>query len=383
MKKWEKIINKAFNQRIQLEEECLYDKIFEKFQSDQEIKNIISELYIKLKNCDYLVQKQWYTLKKFNLEEKIHREESEIIISNEQQKLNEIFTEAIEKLAACHVSGFEPINIIRKKIINKIQGKYSINEENIKELAQRFSQSDDVNLNEKRREDQLNALKKITSVNSLFTYKEVDKSTYLNTKTEIKKYEKELEIKATQNEKVTALPLLQINTSTIEHDMLYEGRGGIEDVGNGSNDSDDDLMEDEEEEKVKITTMINPNGVIDEQKIQEFKDKTINNLKQKIISLNNTNIIYREGGEFKSEILNDLSYKIKTNGKLSDLEIQVLLYVFHSVTNELVLAKNPRREYSCEINPLELMKFLKMYKIDMQQHQQQKTILGEDNYNMN
>ena len=127
----------------------------------------------------------------------------------------------------------------------------------------------DVNLNEKRREDQLNALKKITSVNSLFTYKEVDKSTYLNTKTEIKKYEKELEIKATQNEKVTALPLLQINTSTIEHDMLYEGRGGIEDVGNGSNDSDDDLMEDEEEEKVKITTMINPNGVIDEQKIQK------------------------------------------------------------------------------------------------------------------
>ena len=107
MKKWEKIINKAFNQRIQLEEECLYDKIFEKFKSDQEIKNIISELYIKLKNCDYLVQKQWYSLKKFNLEEKIHCDESEIIILNEQQKLNEIFTEAIEKLAACH---FQDLN---------------------------------------------------------------------------------------------------------------------------------------------------------------------------------------------------------------------------------------------------------------------------------
>ena len=79
--------------------------------------------------------------KKFNFEEKIHCEEIEIIISNEQQKLNEIFTEAIEKLATCQVSGFEPINIIRKK---KIQGKDSINEENIKELAQRFSQSDDV-----------------------------------------------------------------------------------------------------------------------------------------------------------------------------------------------------------------------------------------------
>ena len=107
MKKWEKIINKAFNQRIQLEEECLYDKIFEKFKSDQEIKNIISELYIKLKNCDYLVQKQWNSLKKINLEEKIHWEEGEIIISNEQQKLNEKFTEAIEKLAACH---FQDLN---------------------------------------------------------------------------------------------------------------------------------------------------------------------------------------------------------------------------------------------------------------------------------
>ena len=53
--------------------------------------------------------------KKFNFEEKIHCEEIEIIISNEQQKLNEIFTEAIEKLATCQVSGFEPINIIRKK----------------------------------------------------------------------------------------------------------------------------------------------------------------------------------------------------------------------------------------------------------------------------
>ena len=55
---------------------------------------------------------------------------------------------------------------------------------------------------EKLIEYQLNALKKITSVNSLFTYKEVDKSTYLNTKTEIKKYEREYEFEVVSDEKI-------------------------------------------------------------------------------------------------------------------------------------------------------------------------------------
>ena len=136
MKKWEKIINKAFNQKLQFEEEGLYEKVNEKFQTDQEVKNIISELYIKIKNCDYFVKKQWLTLKKFNLLEKIYREESLIIIQNEKQKLNEIYTEAIEKLAACHMTGFETLSIIRKKILNKIQIKYSISEENIKEALE-------------------------------------------------------------------------------------------------------------------------------------------------------------------------------------------------------------------------------------------------------
>ena len=52
------MINKAFEQKIIFEEESLYEKMEEKFQTDQDIKNIINELYIKIKNCDYFVKKQ-------------------------------------------------------------------------------------------------------------------------------------------------------------------------------------------------------------------------------------------------------------------------------------------------------------------------------------
>ena len=100
------------------------------------LKNILALI---IKNCDYFVKKQWLTLKKFNLHEKIYREETKIILANEKQKLNEIYTEAIEKLAACHMIGFEPLTIIRTKILNKLQIKYSISEENIKELANHFN----------------------------------------------------------------------------------------------------------------------------------------------------------------------------------------------------------------------------------------------------
>ena len=66
LNKWEKIITKAYNQKTQSDEEGIYDKIKEKFQTDQEVKNIISELNMKLKNAEYYVKKQWHTLKKYN-----------------------------------------------------------------------------------------------------------------------------------------------------------------------------------------------------------------------------------------------------------------------------------------------------------------------------
>ena len=216
------MINKAFEQKIIFEEESLYEKMEEKFQTDQDIKNIINELYIKIKNCDYFVKKQWFTLKKYNLQEKIHMEESQIIENNEKIKLNQIYQDAILKLAACHMIGFEPISIIRKKILSKIQIKYNINEENMKELENHFNsnEDDDERLNDKRHENQIEVLKKIISDSSKFNYREVDKNTYLNTKAEIKKYEKDLELKAIQNEiveeKIDAISKFENNEADVE-----------------------------------------------------------------------------------------------------------------------------------------------------------------------
>lgn len=360
MKKWEKIINKAFNQKLQFEEEGLYEKVNEKFQTDQEVKNIISELYIKIKNCDYFVKKQWLTLKKFNLLEKIYREESLIIIQNEKQKLNEIYTEAIEKLAACHMTGFETLSIIRKKILNKIQIKYSISEENIKELANHFDQTEEMDemLNTKRKDDQMAALKKMISNTSLFNYKEVDKTTYLNAKTEIKKYEKELELKATQNEIVEEKigTIAQIANNEKENFNIIENK-----KKNTITESDNDLF-DEEETKIKISELL-PGEILKEKNIQDNKQKCINDLKNEINEKKYT--IDNTQKQFKCEILNDLYRKLKLFGKLTDLDVQVLLYVFHSVTNELNVSKNTKREYNCDINPMEIMKFLKIYKTDM------------------
>ena len=358
MKKWEKIINKAFNQKMQYEDESLYAKVNEKFQTDQEVKNIISELYIKIKNCDYFVKKQWLTLKKFNLHEKIYREETKIILANEKQKLNEIYTEAIEKLAACHMIGFEPLTIIRTKILNKLQIKYSISEENIKELANHFnsSEEDDELLNQKRHDDQLAALKKMISNTSLFNYKEVDKTTYLNAKTEIKKYEKELELKATQNE------IVEENSSTIAN---HENEGFTffeEKKRNSTIESENEF--DDDESKLKIGDLISP---ITDEKIKEEKEKCRNNILAEIKEKNYT--IESNQKQFKSEILNNLYRKIKLCGKLSDFDVQILLYVFHSVTNELNVSKNTKREYNCEILPLDLMKFLKMFKIDINEYE--------------
>ena len=44
------MIDKAFTTNIEYEENNIEEKTEEKFKNDQEIKNIINELYIKKKN---------------------------------------------------------------------------------------------------------------------------------------------------------------------------------------------------------------------------------------------------------------------------------------------------------------------------------------------
>ena len=169
------------------------EKIEEKFKNDQEIKNIINELYIKQKNSEFLFNKQRQTLKKFNLQEKVQREEIRIIKDNE---------EAIQKLAARHMLGFEPITVIRQKILDKIKAKYSINEENMNILTNYFESNadSDKELEVKRKEKQIEVLENILSDSKKFDYKDIDKATIIKVKNEIKNYEKDLALKASQNE---------------------------------------------------------------------------------------------------------------------------------------------------------------------------------------
>ena len=349
------MINKAFEQKINYEEESLYEKMEEKFQTDQDIKNIINELYIKIKNCDYFVKKQWFTLKKYNLQEKIHMEESQIIENNEKIKLNQIYQDAILKLAACHMIGFEPISIIRKKILSKIQIKYNINEENMKELENHFNsnEDDDERLNDKRHENQIEVLKKIISDSSKFNYREVDKNTYLNTKAEIKKYEKDLELKAIQNEiveeKIDAISKFENNEADVEKKENSEINSIESEINSDNND----------DSKIKITQIFKNNF----NKI-EFEDELINEMNNDSININDDNNISKFK-QFNSQILNDLEWKLKTYGKLTDFDMQIILYISHSVSNELINAKNKKIDYNLSIHPTELLKFFKMFQIDL------------------
>ena len=355
MRKWDRMINKAFNQKITFEEESLYEKLEEKFKIDQDIKNIINELYIKIKNCEYLVKKQWYTLKKFNLQEKIHMEESKIIENNERIKLNQIYQDTILKLAACHMIGFEPLSIIRKKILNKIQMKYNINEENMKELENHFNltEEDEENLNIKRHENQIEVLKKIISDSNKFNYRVVDNNTYLNTKDEIKKYEKDLVLKATQNdiveEKINAI-------SNFENDNYMNEKKENSEIDSYESEFHND------DSKIKISQLFQNN--FNKIQFEDFLLNEINNeKKEENKEKDDNNIISFK--QFNSQILNDLGFKLKNNGKLSDFDIQIILYISHSVSNELINAKNKKVDYNIPIDPNDLLKFFKMFQIDI------------------
>ncbi len=355
MRKWDRMINKAFNQKITFEEESLYEKLEEKFKIDQDIKNIINELYIKIKNCEYLVKKQWYTLKKFNLQEKIHMEESKIIENNERIKLNQIYQDTILKLAACHMIGFEPLSIIRKKILNKIQMKYNINEENMKELENHFNltEEDDEKLNIKRHENQIEVLKKIISDSNKFNYRVVDNNTYLNTKDEIKKYEKDLVLKATQNdiveEKINAI-------SNFENDNYMNEKKENSEIDSYESEFHND------DSKIKISQLFQNN--FNKIQFEDFLLNEINNEKKEDNKEKDDNNII-SFKQFNSQILNDLGFKLKNNGKLSDFDIQIILYISHSVSNELINAKNKKVDYNIPIDPNDLLKFFKMFQIDI------------------
>jgi hypothetical protein len=369
------------------EENNIEEKTEEKFKNDQEIKNIINELYIKQKNSQYLFNKQRQTLKKFNIQEKIQREETKIINDNEESKNNDIFNDAIQKLAACHMLGFEPLTVIRQKILNKIQLKYSIDKENMEQLSSYFdsnSESDKL-LENKRREKQIEVLEKLLSDSKKFNYKELDKAILSKVKNEIKKYEKDLELKASQNDDQDKINgMNQFLSKDIEDNnmnlMIEE-----ENFDNMENEDDDDY-------KIKITNFIFGEKNENESSVEDFQKNLLNdlqkemeekanknetnkisnseNIEKKENNENNENKINEDEedeciiddyNEFNSKILNNFAWKMKYQKKLSDFDNQILLYVTHSIIDELNCAKKNKRDFNFIVTPQEMKKFLKEF----------------------
>ena len=370
------MIDNAFTTKIEYEENNIEEKTEEKFKNDQEIKNIINELYIKQKNSQYLFNKQRQTLKKFNIQEKIQREETKIINDNEESKNNDIFNDAIQKLAACHMLGFEPLTVIRQKILSKIQAKYNINEENMNQLSSYFESNNesDKELEEQRKEKQKEVLDKLLSDSKKFNYKDVDKATIIKVKNEIKKYEKDLELKASQNDDQD-----KINASNqfLSKDIEDNNMNQMQEEDNF--DSIDN--EDDDDFKIKITNFIygekndknnNELSVEDFQKdllndIQkEMESKNVNkeNNENKIIVDEEKECIIDDYNEFKSDILNNFAWKMKYQKRLSDFDNQILLYVTHSIIDELNCAKKNKRDFNFLVTPQEMIKFLKEFHVE-------------------
>jgi hypothetical protein len=261
--------------------------------------------------------------------------------------------------------GFEPLTVIRQKILNKIQAKYNINAENMAQLTNYFTSNvdSDKELEIKRKEKQIEVLENILSDSKKFDYKEVDKATIIKVKNEMKNYEKDLALKAAQNDNEGDLnDIEQLLIKEQEENNINE----IQEEYNSSmeNEYDDDL-------KIKITKYINIEEDKIESSIEDFKKDILDEIKNEMDNgMKEENKIEEETcdineyKEFNSTILNNLAWKLKYQKKLSDFDNQILLYVTHSVLDELNCAKKNKRDFKFIISPKELMKFLKEFHIE-------------------
>ena len=243
--------------------------------------------------------------------------------------------------------GFEPLTVIRQKILSKIQTKYNIDAENMSQLSSYFESNSesDKELEKQRKEKQIEVLEKLVSDSKKFNYKEIDKQTIIKVKNEIKKYEKDLELKASQNDdedKMTGLN--QFLTKDIEDNNMNQMQEE-ENLYGTENEDDDDF-------KIKITNYIfgeKSDEKKNESLVEDFQKNLINDLQKEMENKdkeNNENKMEEENeciiddyNEFKSNILNNFAWKMKYQNKLSDFDNQILLYVTHSIIDELNCAK--------------------------------------------
>ena len=141
-------------------------------------------------------------LKKFNLQEKIYREESKLLVESEKQKDNLIASEIIQKLAEIKMTGFEDPEVLKTRTMDKMTKTYQIDEEVLKELNCVFFDpkytEQESTLLVTRKEAQYDAIFKISKN---VPEPEYDLDNYYNNsqyKLELKRFERELETKAVQ-----------------------------------------------------------------------------------------------------------------------------------------------------------------------------------------
>ena len=261
--------------------------------------------------------------------------------------------------------GFEPLTVIRQKILTKIQAKYNINAENMAQLTNYFENNNDTDkeLEIKRKEKQIEVLDNILSDSKKFDYTEVDKVTIIKVKNEIKNYEKDLQIKASQNDD-------EDDYNNIDQLLLKEQEENDLNKMQEEENFPSNENEDDEDLKIKLTNYINIED--DEKKletsIEEFKKEILEELnnemkvENKIEEEKICNI--DEYNEYNSSILNNFAWKLKYQKKLSDFDNQILLYITHSIIDELNCAKKNKRDFNFIISPQELMKFLKEFHIE-------------------
>jgi len=116
------------------------------------------------------------------------------------------------------------------------------------------------------------------------------------------------------------------------------------------------------DESIKLKDILK---VSDAESIMKFREKVIIEIKEKAnynkdICENSLNSIY------KSKILNDLYIKLTSFGKLTDFDIQILMFLSHVVVRDLVQAKISNKIYEGLICPDEMLDFLKRFKIEIQ-----------------
>ena len=220
----------------------------------------------------------------------------------------------------------------------------------------------DKELEVKRKEKQIEVLENILSDSKKFDYKEVDKNTIIKVKNEIKNYEKDLVLKAAQNEEEEELNNLDQMLIKEEENDLNKMQEE-ENLDLIENEYDDDL-------KIKISNYIKieEDEKILEESIEDFKKGILDEIKTEMKEENKIeeekicNI--DEYNEFTSSILNNFAWKLKYQKHLSDFDNQILLYVTHSIIDELNCAKKNKRDFNFIVSPQELMKFLKEFHIE-------------------